>query len=320
MSHSWQRLFRSLMTAAAVTAFNGCASMTEPVTTWMEEEPQYVTPSKVIPIWSDTVLHQAGHKAERGAGGRMMFYAGEGRQAVRVDGSLVVYAWDDSLGEHKRKPDRRYVFRTEDMQKHYSPSTVGDSYSFWIPWDEAGGKETELTLVSRFIGSNGAEVVSSPAKVILPGDVPMPQEVAQKSPQPVGDQSMIVDEPVIRQASFETTAVARSPKPHFTASDTIAIGEGFISRNMQGALSAEDLFDMPPRKQRVEAIDVTEELVDEATSDVPDSADTTSTESSDRLLRFQHRVQTTRATRQSVGRALSERYQSGGRRAPWDRD
>ena len=320
MSHVIQGLLRSLTAAAALAAFSGCASLTTPVATWMEEEPQYVTPSKLIPVWSDTVLHQAGRRAERGAGGRLMFYAGEGKQAVRVDGSLVVYAWDDSLGEHRRKPDRRYVFRMEDMQKHYSPSTVGESYSFWIPWDEAGGQQTELTLVSRFIGRNGAEVVSSPAKVILPGDVPMPKGATQQAPSLNDDQPAFVDEPVIRQASFETTTTVRN-SGLAASTDTIAIGEGFISRNMQGALSAEDLFDTPPQAtRRAEGIDVTEKVTHEAASAATDPVEATPSESSDRSLRFQHRVQTTRAARQSVGRALSERYQSGGRRAPWDRD
>ena len=283
--------------------------MTEPVTTWMEEEPEYATPSKVIPIWSDTILNQAGHKAERGCGGRLMFYAGESRKSVRVDGSLVVYAWNDSSDNHKRKPDRRYVFRMEDMQKHYSPSSVGESYSFWIPWDAAGGDRTELTLVTRFIGRNGAEVVSTPAKVILPGDVPMPGEASL----PLQEES--VDAPMIRQASFATDGPLLAEKQ--SPADTIRIGEGFISRNMQGALSPDDLFDASDSAaHETQAVDVTEEA---PTASTADNANTV-IESQDRSLRFQHRVQTTREARQSVGRALSERYQSGGRRAPWDQD
>ena len=307
-----------------------------------EEEPEFVTPTKVIPVWSDTVLHQAGKKGQRGCGGRVMFYAGDGKRAVRVDGSLVVYAWDDSRDKSQRKPDRKYVFPVDDFQKHFSQSSIGESYSFWIPWDETGGNQTELTLVARFVGRNGAEITSTPAKVILPGEIverASKKETRLVRGQP--DEQHEEDESnKIRQVSFEQTQSgprkkADKIKPSLTAAE-IPLTDGFLKRNMSNraaSYSAEELFEesadaravpdnahKPVDKQsQASQADGRSGESETSTESVREQAATTSPPE-DRSLRFRHRVQTTRAAQRSVGRALSQRYQPESRRAPWERN
>ncbi len=149
---------------------------------WADREPEYQTPRQMVPVWSDTVLHQSGEPATRGVGGRIMFYGLDKHKAVRSAGTLVVYAWDDSQGMQERSPDRKFVFPTEDLQQHYSQSRLGHSYSFWLPWDAAGGQLTHLTLITRFVSTDGAELTSSPAHVVLPGPgdgVPFYQSLAR---------------------------------------------------------------------------------------------------------------------------------------------
>lgn len=133
-----------------------------------EDKP--VTPTRMIPVWTDTVLTRAGKPGVRGFGGRIVFYQ-EGRTLpVRVDGSIVVYAWDDTESKALSKvPDRKYVITAEELPEHFSESRIGPSYSIWIPWDEAGGAHRKITLVTRFVGTNGAEVVSEAIDAVLPG-------------------------------------------------------------------------------------------------------------------------------------------------------
>jgi hypothetical protein len=135
----------------------------------MNREPEFQTPRQMVPVWSDTVLHQSGEIATRGVGGRIMFYGPDKHKAVRTQGTLVIYAWDDSEGMQERSPDRKFVFPAEDLQRHYSQSRLGHSYSFWLPWDAAGGQLTHLTLIARFVSTDGAELTSAPAHVVLPG-------------------------------------------------------------------------------------------------------------------------------------------------------
>ena len=49
-------------------------------------------PTIVLPIWTDTVLHQTGKPAVRGFGARVYFYEREGADPIQVDGSITVYA------------------------------------------------------------------------------------------------------------------------------------------------------------------------------------------------------------------------------------
>ena len=61
------------------------------------------------------------------------------------------------------------VFPADHLEKHASSCSLGDSYSFWIPWDQVGGPTRHLSLVTRFEGRNGGVVISNPANKLLPG-------------------------------------------------------------------------------------------------------------------------------------------------------
>ncbi|MCA9034847.1 MAG: hypothetical protein KDA91_06955 [Planctomycetaceae bacterium] len=331
---------------AMICSASGCQSLIRSPAQLFEKEPEFVTPTKIIPVWSDTVLHQVGTKGQRGCGGRVMFYAGDGKRAVRVDGSLVVYVWNDSDNEEQRKPDRKYVFPADDLQKHYSTSPVGESYSFWIPWDGTDGERTRLTLVARFVGRNGAEITSAPGQVILPGRIPELAKKERRREQTndgVQTAAFQTETPVsVQQVKFEDpmpTPGKQLPLRTLTTAE-IPLTDGFLKRNMQGpqAYTPDELLDtnapmenyhshqemsqsdlLPSGLQNtiLEAADHVEDR-----SHVRNSSENMDFNSlpEDRSLQFQHRVQTRRAAQRSVGRALSERYQSELRTAPWDRE
>ena len=334
---------RRLLSIALCVVSGGCASMMPSSGNWLEKEPEFVSPNKVIPVWSDTVLHQAGQAGTRGCGGRIMFYSGDGKRAVRVDGSLVVYAWDDSKPQKDRQPDRKFVFPKEDFQKHYSGSTIGDSYSFWLPWDAAGGERKELTLVARFVSRDGAEVTSSAAKVILPGAVPLPDKEVVKREDPSSSDEPNQPPSGIQQVAFEQTKDSSTsnhalqnqhslyPATGLTTSE-IPLTDGFLRRNMNGtqpaAFSAGDLFADPSTDQQ----STTERSDTDSSSSAVAPTQTSSGAGHDisgapttvqpggRSLRFRYRVRNSREAQRSVGRALSERYQTGSRTAPWEQD
>ncbi len=103
----------ALVLAALVTCLTGCQSIKNdsddkswkptlpdsmaeriPWTEAAKNRPQ--VPAKLAAMWSDTVKRQPGKQSERGFGGRIVFYDGDEEQ-VRVDGQLVVYAFDETL-------------------------------------------------------------------------------------------------------------------------------------------------------------------------------------------------------------------------------
>jgi hypothetical protein len=140
---------------------------------WFEGET--VLPTRMNTFWSNTVLQEPGKPGVRGMGGRVMFYTSQNKEPITVEGTLTVYAYDQT--EEKRvEPARKYVFSADQIAKHYSKSDLGHSYSFWLPWSETDGPPKRLTLIARFEPTEGGAVLSDPAQQHLPGISPEPLE------------------------------------------------------------------------------------------------------------------------------------------------
>jgi hypothetical protein len=137
------------------------------------EDGTFETPIKMIPCWTDTVLQTPNSPSMRGFGGRLMFY-GKSTDAIKVEGSLVIYAFDEANRDpNNNVPDRKFVFTEEQFKQHHSKSERGHSYSFWIPWDQAGGERREISLIARFTPKKGGSVISEQTKHLLPGTTPL---------------------------------------------------------------------------------------------------------------------------------------------------
>jgi hypothetical protein len=133
-------------------------------------------PDRVTALWNDAVASTTGQPPVRGFGGRLMFYEPNNDRPVKIDGTLIVYAFDEANRDRNNtKPDCKFVFTSEQLPKHYSKSKVGHSYSVWLPWDLAGGMQKEITLIVRFEPKFGAPVIGDQYKEILPGLLPSPK-------------------------------------------------------------------------------------------------------------------------------------------------
>jgi hypothetical protein len=149
-----------------------------------EDEPQEGTPTRMVCTWTDTVRTQPGIKAERGFGGRIMFYEKDEKKPILVDGQLIVYAFDETGREPTdNKPTRRYVFPADQIPVHMSKNEFGASYSFFLPWDEAGGPRTEVSLICRFQPADGPVIASEQTRQVLPGTLVAATTGPQKPPQ-----------------------------------------------------------------------------------------------------------------------------------------
>ncbi|MGO8746930.1 MAG: hypothetical protein ACLQNE_13165 [Thermoguttaceae bacterium] len=139
---------------------------------FFEEKPQ--EPASVDVIWRDTVLAQPNQTPMRGFSGELIFYGGKEKKGARpilVEGTLVVYAFDESVGgQEKVKPDRKFVFTPEQFATHHAKSGLGHEYSVWLPWDAAGGPRKEISLIARFVPKTGKVVVGEQSRHLLPGE------------------------------------------------------------------------------------------------------------------------------------------------------
>ena len=127
-------------------------------------------PDRILAVWTDSVLHQQSQTGIRGFGGRVYFYSKDNPDPIEVDGSLVVYAFDaNDLSPNTQQPLRKFVFTPEQFRSHMSKTSMGPSYSVWLPWSEVGGPAMRLSLIARFEGKDGGTVLSEPVIKQLPG-------------------------------------------------------------------------------------------------------------------------------------------------------
>lgn len=173
-----QRFFGTVVLALGISLVSGCADFSlKKHLPWPfaknEELPQ---PVKMEIAWSDATLNRAAGPAVRGFGARFMFYDKDDKKPIQVEGKLVVFAFDEMDRTRPAEvPDRKYVFTSENLTKHYSKSSLGDSYSFWIPWDEVGGQQKTISLIARFTPKSGGVLMSKQTRHLLPGKKPRDQ-------------------------------------------------------------------------------------------------------------------------------------------------
>lgn len=138
---------------------------------WKEQKPDPQIPVRLVTSWTDTVLHRPGQKSQRGFGGRLSFFGRESQDPVRVEGQLVVYAYDESKGDPENvHPTRRYIFPKDQVERMESKSSLGPSYSVWLPWDEeVSGERKNISLIARFEPEGGSLLVGEQTRHLLPG-------------------------------------------------------------------------------------------------------------------------------------------------------
>jgi len=234
-----ERMSASWRMAPVLMALAGCSLMqADRGQTGRDSSPPRVIPDRIIATWSDTVLHQPGKPGIRGFGGRVMFYGEDVDKPLQVDGAVIVYAWlETAETESQRVPDRKYVFTADQLAEHYSRSRLGHSYSFWLPWEQAGGPHRQVTLITRFVGRHGGEAISSSARSLLPG--PSSSDAASSQPTDAGPpaKSQLQTQPSADDPEWVHPRLDSDSRPpardesQMTTS-TIDVPDGFAKRNL----------------------------------------------------------------------------------------
>lgn len=214
----------------------GLSKDLNPLSKFIQDDNSNAKPDRMVATWSEAVLHKAG-KGTRGFGGRIYFYNRHSTKPQPVEGQFVVYAFEeDNPNVSQDTYTKRFVFPPEQFAKHMSESEIGISYSVWLPWDEVGGEQAEVSLIARFEPlKGGGLVVSDQARQRLPGKRKSPVMVAQE-PNEKTSVSMV------EQAGYRTSVEVRDidsqtqPKPRMKAM-TIPLPKKF-QRPAQGNVPA----------------------------------------------------------------------------------
>ncbi|MDR2114865.1 MAG: hypothetical protein LBP87_00635 [Planctomycetaceae bacterium] len=175
------------------------------------------TPTKMVDVWNTYAQTTPEGKIFRGIAGRIHFYNDyKKKQAVKVDGNLTVFIFDGNEKDPAHaKPLKIYQFKSETLGKHYSyKKPLGHGYDFFLPFDEIGGEEKNLCVMTRFDDQlEHALVLSHPVVTVLKGtkrEIPEAENAVQeflannsiltKANHELAEQ---VIPPNIRQVAFE---------------------------------------------------------------------------------------------------------------------
>lgn len=276
---------------AIVLLLTGCNHL-EVRDRWFDSDRVSKVPTEILPIWTDTVLHQPGQPGIRGFGGRVYFYEEGKPDPVMVDGQLVVYAFDGSSKDPTIvAPLRKFVITADQMTTHHSDSSLGNSYSVWLPWDKVGGASHTLSLVVRFNGREGGAVLSKPSRMLLPGvDPQTPLDNERKSGIQLASHESVHVEKVNANESMVTASIDLPPS---------------FQRRLAGAIpeSAESQQTQPPQSGGPEIAPQTK-----VTAEAPTNSNWEDLPSSQLEARFApQRFPARRTPRVQPGRALVRR-------------
>lgn len=178
-----------------------------------EAKPEPEIPERIVTSWTSTTLTKPGQTPQRGFGGRIVFLGKEKQEEpVRVEGQLVVYAFDETdRPSYETQPTRRYVFPAEQFGLYETSNKLGSSYSVWLPWDDVGGPQKKISLIARFEPKGGSLIVGEQTRHLLPG-IEAPAFAAPET-LPAATPSLAGLDPRVQPAGYQAGSPASATPP-----------------------------------------------------------------------------------------------------------
>ena len=175
---------------------------------WASDEPE--SPDCVLAFWNTSVMPSSQGKSQRGFTGRIMFHKEGTEEPVEVDGTLIVYAFEEEGRDPANPiPDRRLVITAEQLQSSdfHRDSEMGHAYDVWFEWGDADEPPKDVSLIVRFTPTEGESIASGIAKQVLPGMGEYePQVMFTEHVEPLHNiMSAGEEEAPVRRVSYETT-------------------------------------------------------------------------------------------------------------------
>ena len=278
-----------LIATIAATALSGCQA-----TKWSKDNMRNLNPLKHLTedkdapnntdfeepvrmavMWSDGVYDEVGKPKTAGFGARIYFYNADD-VPIKVDGELTVYGYEDEKQQSGHSADRKFVFRQSEFQSHFSETSLGNSYSVWIPWEKVGGLRKSISLIPIFKASTGKALRGDLSVNVLPGIDPETNEVIRSEIKIQRDLIQLGYEGQFQHqvatAAYEQDITKPALAPQETSrqkrpSTTIA-----VPRSMAGRLAAgHQLMSFPDRPKKQPKQRDGEKIANENISPPPES-------------------------------------------------
>lgn len=148
----------------------GCATFNTP---WTKNHVVRATPRnpavQALCLWQPSNGRDPDGLPCRGFAGQIVFLSAGNAAPVAVDGSIRIYVFDDQGSLDERSVPRQWDFDSGAWNMHLTNSSLGATYSVFIPYTRPGSQQASCTLRLRLTPDEGPVIFSETASVILPG-------------------------------------------------------------------------------------------------------------------------------------------------------
>jgi hypothetical protein len=184
----------SLIIATTILALSGCATLHFP---WDDKVPEASAKNPVMQItclWEPSEGRDPSGAPCRGFAGQILFLGNKGGMPVKVDGSVMVYVFDDQgASEEQAAPIHQYSFDFGAWNRHLRVGTLGPTYHVFIPYTRTGVHEAVCSLRLKLTNKDGSVIYSDPSEIPLQGKkrnaVPAAEVIAHHGKRPEGESS-----------------------------------------------------------------------------------------------------------------------------------
>lgn len=211
------RIVSNLTYALFVCGFSGCAMFHFPFEKKMPKATAGDPAVQMLCLWQQAEGRDPEGFPCKGFSGQILFLSNKAATPVQIDGEVRIYLFDDQgTEEEQTKPIRQFDFDAGSWAIHLAESSLGPTYSVFVPYVRRGVKDANCALRVRFKPKRGPTIFSDLSNMPLNGN---------KKPLTGGDAKPLSTEEVDRDAAdalsqklHRTTTISMGSNPKITES------------------------------------------------------------------------------------------------------
>lgn len=211
------RIVSQLTFAVIVCGFAGCATFHNPFEKKMPRATAADPAVQMLCLWQQAEGRDPEGYPCKGFSGQILFLSNKAATPVQIDGAVRIYLFDDQgTEEDQTKPIRQFDFDAGSWAIHLTETSLGPTYSVFIPYVRRGVKDANCALRVRLKPKQGPTIFSDLSSMPLNGN---------KKPLTGSDAKPLSVEEVDRDAAdalsqklHRTTTISMGANPKITES------------------------------------------------------------------------------------------------------
>ena len=208
-----QRIVTPLTCAMVLCSFVGCATFHIPFEKKIPKATAADPVVQVLCLWQQAEGRDPEGYPCKGFSGQILFLSNKAATPVQCEGDVRIYLFDDQGdAEAQAKPLRQFDFDSGSWSIHLTETSLGPTYSVFVPYVRKGVKDANCALRIRLKPKNGPVVFSDLSNMPLNGNK---KPVMGESAKPLSVEEtdrMAADEMAGKLRRTTTISMGSNPK------------------------------------------------------------------------------------------------------------